>query len=254
MPEDRKACFVIMPFSETTPEHTEVYWTTHFTNFLKLLIEENPSLEARRSQALRGDILKEIITEIIVAPIVVADLTDRNANVLWELGVRQSFKHGTVTIAQSGETLPFDLSSKGTLFYYPKDYIKSGEFRTQFKVALQDCLAHPERPDSQVLEAIYGRGTLFELFRRDEAIRRIDALVSELAWHLVTAKSLRDSAKQAAEAHGHTNRFFRFYAPATELLRINRYLEEGPEFYQLVERYYDSIQAMGPLQEKLRYP
>jgi hypothetical protein len=107
-----------MPFSKTTPKHTEAYWTKHFTNFLKPLIEENPSLEAHRSTARRGDILKEIISDLVTAPIVIADLTDKNPNVFWELGVRQSFSHRTITIAQYGTKLPFDLSTKGTLFYH----------------------------------------------------------------------------------------------------------------------------------------
>lgn len=90
-----------MPFSKTTDKHTEDYWTEHFERFLKPLIEENPGLEARRSEPLRGDILRQIITDLVVSRVVVADLTDHNPNVYWELGVRQSFQHGTVTIAEA---------------------------------------------------------------------------------------------------------------------------------------------------------
>lgn len=116
MSKKRKRCFVIMPFSETSEEHTEQYWTKHFKTFLKPLIEESGDLEVYRSKPLRGDILKQIIAELVVSPIVVADLTDGNPNVFWELGVRQSFKHGTITIAEEGTDIPFDLSVKGILF------------------------------------------------------------------------------------------------------------------------------------------
>jgi hypothetical protein len=94
---------------------------------------------------------------------VVADLTDANPNVYWELGVRQSFKHGTVTIAQHGTTLPFDIGAKGTLFYYPENHIEMAEFEKRFRTAIEDCLMRPDRPDSHVLETISGRGTLFEI-------------------------------------------------------------------------------------------
>ena len=50
-----------MPFSKTTNSHTENYWTKHYENFLKPLVEENTNLKAHRSKALRGDILREII-------------------------------------------------------------------------------------------------------------------------------------------------------------------------------------------------
>jgi hypothetical protein len=39
-----------MPFSQTKRRHTKAYWTRHFEGILKPVIEENPSLEARRSQ------------------------------------------------------------------------------------------------------------------------------------------------------------------------------------------------------------
>jgi len=79
----RETCFVIMPFSKTTKDHTKSYWTEHFKSFLKPLIEEYPGLEAHRSKALRGDILRQIITDLVVSHVVVADLTDHNPNVYW---------------------------------------------------------------------------------------------------------------------------------------------------------------------------
>lgn len=154
-----KRCFVIIPFSQTSEEHTEDYWNKHFEYFLKPLIKECGDLEVSRSEALRGDILKQIIRDLYDSSIVVADLTDKNPNVFWELGVRQSFKHGTVTIAEQDTKIPFDISTKGTLYYYPKNHVKNERFREQFKKAIMDCLSNPDSPDSQVLEVIPGRGT-----------------------------------------------------------------------------------------------
>ncbi|GAI73273.1 unnamed protein product, partial [marine sediment metagenome] len=110
MPEAQFNCFVIMPFSKSSENHTEEYWTNHFNRFLKPLIEEVPGIGAYRVESLHGDILKQIITDLIVSPVVVAELTHHNPNVFWELGVRQSFKHNTITIAEEGTTLPFDVS------------------------------------------------------------------------------------------------------------------------------------------------
>jgi len=109
--EAKTRCFVIMPFSQTSEHHTEEYWNNHYQAFLKPVIESH-SLVPYRSSPLRGDILRQIITELVTAPLVIADLTDANPNVYWELGVRQSFKHGTITIAENDTTLPFDLGVK----------------------------------------------------------------------------------------------------------------------------------------------
>ncbi len=148
-----------MPISKTTDLHPEDYWKKHFETFLMPLIREvDPNLPVSRSQALREDILNAIIRDLIFSAIVVADLTDGNSNVLWELGVRQSFRHGTITIAEAGPKLPFDLGAKGTLRYYPNDHLKNADFCTQMKEAIRDCLEHPERPDSHVLENITAAG------------------------------------------------------------------------------------------------
>ena len=89
--------------------HTTEYWREFYEECLKPLIEKNANIVAFRSEALRGDILSQIITDLVYSDIVVADLTDANPNVYWELGVRQSFAHRTITIMESGQQLPFDL-------------------------------------------------------------------------------------------------------------------------------------------------
>ena len=224
-----------MPFAQTTVEHTEDYWTKHFDVFLKPIIEEGGDFIAKRSEALRGDIQKQIISDLIVSPVVLADLTDKNPNVFWELGVRQSFKHGTITIAEDGTKLPFDISNKGTLFYHPKNHLKDQEFRQSLKHALKDCLNNPNSSDSLVLDSISGRGTLFEIFRREEALRRLDALISEYAYAQILAKHIINSLKKNEIA---TSRF-RF--SSTELLVTTRYLEEDIEFYFQAEQCLDAL-------------
>lgn len=244
MANKRQRCFVIMPFSKTTEQHTAAYWTSHFEDFLKPLIEENPELEAYRSKPLRVDILREIITHLVVSPVVVADLTDSNPNVYWELGIRQSFKHGTVTIAEAGPSLPFDISVKGTLFYHPGDHIQTAKFSRDFKEAIEDCLANPDKPDSHVLETVSGRGTLFEIFRRDEAMRRLNALLEECNTNSAVLQHVVDGAKVNQEKP--KEREFatsRFRVPAAELLLTNRYIDEDQTFYKSVEKYVNQLVA-----------
>ncbi len=232
MSKNRKRCFVIMPFSETSDEHTEEYWTKHFETFLKLLIEESKEFEAYRSEPLRGDILKQIITELVATPVVVADLTDRNPNVFWELGVRQSFKHCTITIAEKDTKVPFDVSMKGVLFYYPKDHIKNSKFRKKFKKAIEDCVSHPKSPDSHVLETISGRGTLYEIVHRDEAIRRVEGLIYECITNRITNNAIYNliekNRKNPKKREWITSTF---HTSATELLISTRYLDEKDSFY-----------------------
>ncbi|MGO9146094.1 MAG: hypothetical protein ACLQDF_06970 [Desulfomonilia bacterium] len=238
----KKICFVIMPFSMTTKAHTREYWTSHFREFLKPIIEETGTLEARRSTAMRGDIIKDIITNLVVSPIVVAELTDANPNVYWELGVRQSFKHCTVSIAEDGTKLPFDVSMKGTLFYNPKNHINIQEFRSKFKDVLNDCLSQPGRPDSHVLETITGRGSIYEIIRKDEAIRRVNAILDEIKYNKGHIINIIEQSKKNQK-----NKEERFYLTnllrlsSCELLMTTRYLDQEKSFYELLEQSFGSL-------------
>ena len=256
MPGNRQLCFVIMPFSETIKKHTEDYWTNHFCSYLKPLIEENPALEAQRSKALRGDLLREIITALATSHVVVADLTDQNPNVYWELGVRQSFAHPPVTIAEKGTRIPFDIITKAIL-YYPRDRLKDTNFRASFKEAIQDFVVNPDRPDSHVLETLSGRGTLFEIFRRDEAIRRLDAVLSECNKNLRRMDKVVNKAQENQEKHLGEREFIteRFGLSAIQLLTTNRYVNEEETFYEVAEECLMRLQSMnGQLSEWTLYP
>jgi len=233
-----------MPFSQTTDEHTENYWTKHYDRFLEPLIEEC-QLEAHRSTALRGDITRQIILDLIESPVVVADLTDANPNVYWELGVRQSFMHGTITIAQEGTKLPFDISSKGTLFY-DSTHLNEVDFRKNFKTAIVDCLEHPDRPDSRVLETTSGRGSLYEIIRRDETLRRLDAVLSECSYNMGVLKLIIEQVQSNQDDP--VNRKIspaRFRPWAAELLATNRYVDEDQPFYQLTEKYLSHLAVIN---------
>ncbi len=246
---ERLKCFVIMPFSKSSEIHTDEYWDDHYEDFLKPLIESSSVFKAVRAEALRGDILRQIITDLVTAPLVIANLTDANPNVYWELGVRQSFKHSTITIAEHDTKLPFDLTTKGTLFYDTSDYIKMEGFKKQFVKAMADCHENPEFPDSYVLETIGGRGTLYQILMRDESLRRLDALIAETQYNRdLWKKIIRNCDKNIKIREGsvHGNMEYR-----TEILRhccvdlliSHRYLNTTPDFYDKAESYLDKVIA-----------
>lgn len=243
MIEDVKGrCFIIMPFTQTSEIHTEEYWNKHYNDFLKTLIESH-QLVAYRSSPLRGDILRQIITNLVTSPLVIADLTDANPNVYWELGVRQSFKHRTITIAEHGTHLPFDLAVKATLFYYPDSHIKMAEFTSQFNNAINDCLNNPHSPDSHVLETISGRGTLFQILMKDEAIRKLDAILSEMKDNLRILNKIKKLYNENAilrkeEKDTETSTITeRLRVIALDNLIVNRYVDAPNIFYNIADQH-----------------
>lgn len=116
------------------------------------------------------------------------------------------------------------------------------DFRKSFKQAIQDCLKHADREDSHVLETLSGRGTLFEIFHRDEAIRRLDAVISECDGNSLVLDVTLDQARDNQKAPA--NRGFataRFRGSAVELLITNRYVDEPQTFFESAESYLNEI-------------
>src|ERR1035437_305813 len=86
-----KKCFVIMPISDS-----EDYPTGHFRRVYDHIID--PACEQAGFKPVRADdimttnyIALDVIKNIIECEMALCDLSSRNPNVLYELGIRQSF-------------------------------------------------------------------------------------------------------------------------------------------------------------------
>jgi len=247
--DGKKRVFVIMPFSKTT-NHTQAYWTRHFKSYLKPLIEKNGDLEAFRSEPLRGDIASQIITDLVNSDIVVADLTDYNPNVFWELGVRQSYKQCTITIAETDTQIPFHFSHKGILFYNG-EHLDNQEFEQKFLASLKNCIESPNDVDSPVIQALGGRGTLYSIIHAQENTRRVQALLAEIGLNETDTskiyeccernRKLRTENKEAEISMGSVL----LRSSASESLYVNRYLDLDEYFYKVVDAYCKHVEAIN---------
>lgn len=115
-----KTAFVIMPIGK---KGTDDYQHFHavYEKFVK------PALVGYGFQALRADelaqsgsITKDIIKYLVSCELVIADLTDLNPNVFYELGIRHALKEcGTILLIDEAKTpsIPFDLSPYRTITF-----------------------------------------------------------------------------------------------------------------------------------------
>ncbi|RYE43663.1 MAG: hypothetical protein EOP24_27445 [Hyphomicrobiales bacterium] len=64
-----------------------------------------------------GSITQMVIKRIVTSDLIVADLTDHNPNVFYELAVAHGYKKPVVTIMTDGQKVPFDIVDMRTVFY-----------------------------------------------------------------------------------------------------------------------------------------
>lgn len=114
---DKKECFIIMPIADTDDRPKG-----HFKHVYKNIIF--PACEMAGYKPVRADEVKQtnlihldILKQLIEAPIAICDLSNRNPNVLFELGIRQAFDKPVVLIQESGTPKIFDIAPLRYLEY-----------------------------------------------------------------------------------------------------------------------------------------
>lgn len=126
-PEDTKTnkqvnsemkCFIVMPFSV---EALNVV----YEDYVKPVLEDECGLVCERGDDVFGSnvIMDDILTSIKNSDLIVADLTGKNANVFYEVGICHALGKKVLLLAQSMDDVPFDLRHRRVLLY---DYSPRG--------------------------------------------------------------------------------------------------------------------------------
>lgn len=99
---EENLCFVLMPFQEP--------YNTIYNNHIK------PAVEKSELKILRADnifstsaVVEDIWEYINKASFLIADVTGRNPNVFYELGIAHTIGKNVIIIAQNKDDVPFDL-------------------------------------------------------------------------------------------------------------------------------------------------
>jgi hypothetical protein len=97
-----------------------------------------------------GIITRQIIKDLIEAPMVIADLTGHNPNVFYELAVRHVFRKPVVQIRSEGDSIPFDLITNRTLSYRYGDLRSCLQCRDDIVNHIRAAEADPSLCDSPI--------------------------------------------------------------------------------------------------------
>src|ERR1044072_158016 len=145
-----KKCFVLMPFQDRLKEiYSDVY--------VPVCLNNNIHCWRVDEIARPGSITRDIIEGILDADIIIADLTTRNANVFYELGIAHSTSNKTIMTAQSLKDVPFDIASYRVIFY---EHTLNGskELARKLDLAIKELIAALDRTNNPFQEVLAARG------------------------------------------------------------------------------------------------
>jgi hypothetical protein len=134
----KPVCFVIAPLDR---EGSEI--RKRSDQILKHILE--PAIETCGYVALRADkiskaglITSQIIDQLVNAPIVIADLTDHNPNVFYELAIRHAVRKPYVQMIHKTQTIPFDLLNIRTIHFDHQDLDSAESARKALTLAIKE--------------------------------------------------------------------------------------------------------------------
>lgn len=148
----RPTCFVMMPISDVEP-----YQTGHFRRVYEYIVQ--PACERAGFTALRADevnqtnhIVIDVIRNIVSAEMSICDLSARNPNVFYELGVRQAFNKPVTLMKDSRTPRVFDIQGLRDVEYDESLRVDSVEtsIRTLAESIENTYRSHQNEPGSHV--------------------------------------------------------------------------------------------------------
>ncbi len=135
--EDKKKCLVMSPFGGFFDDyHLDIYC---------------PAIEAANLFPMRADdlfrssnIVEDVWSMILSSEVLLADLTGRNPNVFYELGLAHAARKPVVLITRETDDVPFDLRALRYLSYEPLRPGWDRDLQDKITKSLKETLEAPE--------------------------------------------------------------------------------------------------------------
>lgn len=145
MAKDKGTCFVIMPISDPDGYDKGHFDSVYKDIFVPAIEKAGYSPHRVDEDASSGLIQAKIFENLINAPMAICDLSTRNPNVLFELGIRQAYDKPVVLVQETGTERIFDINGISCIDYDPS-LIYRGVLDSQEKIAnsIQETEKNPK--------------------------------------------------------------------------------------------------------------
>jgi hypothetical protein len=231
-----KSCFVIAPIGEANSS-TRKQSDQVLRHVIRPAVE--PTYRAVRADEIAepGMITSQIMQRVIEDDLVIADLTDLNPNVLYELAVRHAILKPFVQIMANGQTIPFDVSGIRTVFFDLQDPDSIADAKEEIRRQVETL----EKDSSNLQTPISIPLELQRIRQSDDAdapgLREILPVISDIA---STATANRSDIQQIREAVGSGRDIFRErreYSPLRQYIHLAMESQNAHGFLVLISYF-----------------
>lgn len=222
----KEVCFVIMPFGGWGDDYYETIYRPAI---------ESAGLDTHRADDLfrPSTIVNDIWAYTKKARLLLADLSGKNPNVFYELGLAHALAKPVILIAESIEEIPFDLRALRVITYDKHDPEWGRNLRDKVAASVKEILKSP-------LDAVL---PAFLEVKASSFKHQVTPHEKEL----IEIKQELDLLKREVRSRGHYDEIVeerRIIGPNEARSRIRHYWDMGLTRSEIVER----ISRMGPPQ------
>lgn len=203
-----KTCFVICPIGEdNTPTKKRS------DKLLKYIIE--PVCQKCGFEAIRVDnihasdsITQTILDNLKKSDLVIADLTEHNPNVFYELGYRFSLNKPLIQLKHKDDTIPFDVAGIRTINYDLSSLSASDEFKNKLEKTIKSFnyeSSNKNNIKSEHDNRVLSSQILQELYSLQDSIKNIDKKLSDSVDNSAAISILADKLSNNNSKHSTEN-------------------------------------------------
>ena len=131
-------CFAIGPYGASGSQ-TRRWSDFVFAKVIAPVLGDSYLVQRTIDRPEPGEISARIERDLRQARVVIADLTDANPNVYFELGFRHALERPFIHLARAGTTLPFDIADFEVI-WIPADYVRAAEESQSYYTIRDDHL------------------------------------------------------------------------------------------------------------------
>lgn len=197
---DKKTCFVVCPIGDDNSE-TRKRSDVILKHIIKPVCEQFGYEVVRVDQLKTVDRIDHTIIEYLeTAELVIADMTEHNANAFYEFGYRQATNLPLIPMIEESESIPFDVATLRTIKYVTNDLdkveiIKKRLSETVDLLSKEEHLPTPRAKkniDANAILSLHSKlDEIIDLVRQNNA-ETIDLVVNQIAKHSKSASSTED--------------------------------------------------------------
>jgi hypothetical protein len=140
-----------------------------------------------------GSITRQVIKHLLEDTLVIANLTDLNPNVMYELAVRHSKRLPVVCVVENGTKLPFDIATERTIFY-DNDMMGVEILKPKLSKAIIEAIEESE-PDNPIYRVVK-ENIMREIAGTDNAQSYILQRLDDISFQIAKMKQVQTVENQ----------------------------------------------------------